>query len=105
VAHYPAKLLKKEYRYDENSLFLPPQRHRPCPLRGHRHLPLDPVHNCFPQTDPQMDIKMAKTMSVPEISSPDRALSYARADLARALNYAALEAVKTLGEKPVIKLY
>jgi hypothetical protein len=51
----------------------------------------------------QMDIKMAKTMSVPEISAPDRALSYARADLARALNYAALEAVKKLGETPVIK--
>jgi len=38
-----------------------------------------------------------------EISVPDRALAYARADLARALNYAALEAVKKLGETPVIK--
>jgi hypothetical protein len=38
-----------------------------------------------------------------KISAPDRALSYAQADLARALNYAALEAVKKLGETPVIK--
>jgi hypothetical protein len=46
-----------------------------------------------------LDIKMAKTMSSgTEISAPDLALSYAQADLARALNYAALEAVKKLGE-------
>jgi hypothetical protein len=51
----------------------------------------------------RMDIKMAKTMSTTEISAPDQALSYAQADLARALNYAALEAVKKLGETPVIK--
>ena len=51
----------------------------------------------------RMDIKMAKTMSATEISAPDQALSYAQADLARALNYAAMEAVKKLGETPVIK--
>jgi len=52
----------------------------------------------------RMDIKMAKTMSSgTEISAPDQALSYAQADLARALNYAAMEALKKLGETPVIK--
>lgn len=51
----------------------------------------------------RMDIKMAKTMSSSEISTPDKALSYAQADLARALNYAALDALKKLGETPVIK--
>jgi hypothetical protein len=52
----------------------------------------------------RMDIKMAKTMSSGlEISAPDKALSYAQADLARALNYAGMEALKKLGETPVIK--
>lgn len=52
----------------------------------------------------RMDIKMAKTMSSSiEISAPDQALSYAKADMARALNYAGMEALKELGEKPVIK--
>jgi hypothetical protein len=52
----------------------------------------------------RMDIKMAKTMSSNiEISAPDQALSYAKADLARVLNYAGMEALKTLGETPVIK--
>ncbi|MFA4957727.1 MAG: hypothetical protein WC556_12230 [Candidatus Methanoperedens sp.] len=52
----------------------------------------------------RMDIKMAKTMSSgTEISAPDQALSYAQADLARALNYAAMDALKKLGETPVIK--
>ena len=52
----------------------------------------------------RLDIKMAKTMSSgAEISAPDRALSYAQADLARALNYAAMDALKKLGETPVIK--
>ncbi|HMB46541.1 MAG TPA: hypothetical protein VKL21_12050, partial [Candidatus Methanoperedens sp.] len=51
----------------------------------------------------RMDIKMAKTMSAnPEISAPDQALSYAKADLARALNYAGMEALKSLGETPVM---
>ncbi|NJD51492.1 MAG: hypothetical protein FIB07_01340, partial [Candidatus Methanoperedens sp.] len=37
----------------------------------------------------RMDIKMAKTMSSTiEISAPDQALAYAKADLKRALNYA-----------------
>ena len=52
----------------------------------------------------RMDIKMAKTMSSNlEISAPDQALAYAKADLARALNYAGMEALKNLGETPVIK--
>ena len=52
----------------------------------------------------RMDIKMAKTMSSNlEISAPDQALSYAKADLSRALNYAGMEALKKLGERPVIK--
>jgi hypothetical protein len=51
----------------------------------------------------RMDIKMAKTMSATEISAPDQALSYAQADLARALNYAGMEALKKLGETPVTK--
>src|SRR3990172_8953505 len=52
----------------------------------------------------RMDIKMAKTMSSNiEISAPDRALSYAKADLARALNYAGMEALKKLGQTPVIR--
>ncbi len=47
----------------------------------------------------RLDIKIAKTMSSGiEISAPDRALSYAQADLALALNYAAMEAVKKLGD-------
>ncbi|KAB2945528.1 hypothetical protein [Candidatus Methanoperedens sp. BLZ2] len=51
----------------------------------------------------RMDIKMAKTMSSNiEISAPDQALAYAKADLKRALNYAAMEALKKLGETPVI---
>ena len=45
----------------------------------------------------RMDIKMAKTMSSNiEISAPDQALAYAKADLERALNYAAMEALKNL---------
>lgn len=52
----------------------------------------------------RMDIKMAKTMSSNiEISAPDEGLSFAKADLARALNYAGMEALKKLGETPVIK--
>ncbi|MCX9027484.1 MAG: hypothetical protein OIN86_04825, partial [Candidatus Methanoperedens sp.] len=52
----------------------------------------------------RMDIRMAKTMSSNlEISAPDQALSYAKADLSRALNYAGMEALKKLGESPVIK--
>jgi hypothetical protein len=52
----------------------------------------------------RMDLKMAKTMSSDtEISAPDKALSYAQADLARALNYAAMEALKKLGETPIIR--
>ncbi|KAB2948082.1 MAG: hypothetical protein F9K14_02190 [Candidatus Methanoperedens sp.] len=51
----------------------------------------------------RMDIKMAKTMSSNiEISAPDQVLAYAKADLKRALNYAAMEALKKLGETPVI---
>jgi hypothetical protein len=52
----------------------------------------------------RIDIKMAKTMSPgTEITAPDQVLSYAQADLARALNYAAMEALKKLGETPVLK--
>ncbi|NJD76285.1 MAG: hypothetical protein FIB08_04210 [Candidatus Methanoperedens sp.] len=52
----------------------------------------------------RLDIKMAKTMSTGiEVTAPDTALQYAKADLARAVNYAGMDALKTLGETPVIK--
>ncbi len=52
----------------------------------------------------RLDIKMAKTMSAGiEVTAPDTALQYAKADLARAINYAGMDALKTLGETPVIK--
>jgi len=51
----------------------------------------------------RMDINMAKTMSSGlEISSADTAMQYARADIARAINYAGMEALKQLGKTPVI---
>jgi len=51
----------------------------------------------------RMDVRMATAMSKPvEISAPDTALTYAKADLARAINYAGMDAVKQLGETPVI---
>lgn len=51
----------------------------------------------------RMDVRMAKAMSSPgEISAPDTALLYAKADLARAINYAGMDALKQLGETPVI---
>ncbi|MDP3106323.1 MAG: hypothetical protein Q8M95_17155 [Candidatus Methanoperedens sp.] len=52
----------------------------------------------------RMDVRMATAMSSHgEISAPDTALLYAKADLARAINYAGMDAVKQLGETPVIK--
>jgi len=52
-----------------------------------------------------MDIKMARTMSSStEISAPDKALAYAQADLARALNYAAMEALKNLAKRRLSNL-
>ncbi|MBU3967009.1 MAG: hypothetical protein KKG76_06520 [Euryarchaeota archaeon] len=51
----------------------------------------------------RMDVRMATAMSKPvEISAPDTALTYAKADLARAINYAGMDALKQLGETPVI---
>jgi len=51
----------------------------------------------------RLDIKMGKTMSSNlEVTAPDRALHYARADIARAINYAGMDALKQLGETPVI---
>lgn len=51
----------------------------------------------------RMDVRMATAMSTPvEISAPDNALMYAKADLARAINYAGMDALKQLGETPVI---
>src|SRR3990172_4751981 len=51
----------------------------------------------------RMDVNMAKAMSARgEISAPDNALLYAKADMARAINYAGMKALKQLGETPVI---
>ncbi len=53
----------------------------------------------------RLDINMAKTMSSSlEVTSADKAIQYARADIARAVNYAGLEALKQIGETPVIKV-
>ena len=47
---------------------------------------------------------MAKTMSSSlEVTSADKAMEYARADIARAVNYAGMDALKQIGETPVIK--
>jgi len=51
----------------------------------------------------RMDVNTAKSMSARgEISAPDNALLYAKADMARAINYAGMNALKQLGETPVI---
>jgi hypothetical protein len=51
----------------------------------------------------RLDINMAKAISSGgEITAPDTTLQYAKADLARAVNYAGLAALKTLGETPVV---
>ena len=51
----------------------------------------------------RMDVNIAKAMTVRgEISAPDTALTYAKADLARAINYAGMDALKQLGQMPVI---
>ncbi len=52
----------------------------------------------------RQDVRMAKTMSSSlEVTSGDEAMQYARADIARAMNYAGMEALKQIGETPVIK--
>src|SRR3972149_5492818 len=52
----------------------------------------------------RLDINMAKTMSSSlEVTSADKAMQYARADIARAVNYAGMDALKQIGETPVIK--
>ena len=51
----------------------------------------------------RLDVNIAKAMSTPgEISAPDTALMYAEADLARSINYAGMDALKQLGQTPVI---
>ncbi len=51
----------------------------------------------------RMDVNIAKAMSARgEISAPDTTLMYAKADLARAINYAGMDALKQLGQTPVI---
>ncbi len=51
----------------------------------------------------KMDVNIARAISSPgEISAPDTALMYAKADLARAINYAGMDAQKQLGQTPVI---
>ncbi|NOR60037.1 MAG: hypothetical protein GQ469_05345, partial [Methanosarcinales archaeon] len=53
----------------------------------------------------QMDARMASSMSTDtDINAADTALFYARADLARIVNYAGMEALKQMGETPVIAL-
>src|SRR3989304_5918932 len=52
----------------------------------------------------RLDINMAKTMSSSlEVTSADKAIQYARADIARAVNYAGMGTLKQIGETPVIK--
>ncbi len=52
----------------------------------------------------RQDVRMAKTMSSSlEVTSGDEAMQFARADIARAMNYAGMEALKQIGETPVIK--
>ena len=51
----------------------------------------------------RLDVNMAKTMSSSlEVGAADEAMKYAGADLARAMNYAGMEAMKQIGETPVI---
>jgi hypothetical protein len=53
----------------------------------------------------QMDSRMASSMTKDtDINAADTALLYARADLARIVNYAGMEALKQMGETPVIAL-
>jgi hypothetical protein len=53
----------------------------------------------------QMDVRMASSMATDaDINAADTALLYARADLARIVNYAGMEALKQMGETPVIAL-
>lgn len=52
----------------------------------------------------RMDVSMAKAISSRgEVQAADTALLYAKADLARAINYAGMDALKQLGETPLIK--
>ncbi len=52
----------------------------------------------------KMDASMASAMATDvDISAADTALLYARADLARIVNYAGMEALKQMGETPVIE--
>jgi hypothetical protein len=52
----------------------------------------------------RMDVSMAKAISSRgEVRAADTALLYAKADLARAINYAGMDALKQLGETPLIK--
>lgn len=54
----------------------------------------------------RQDINMAKTMSSNlEVTAADTALQYAWADIARAINYGGLEALKKIGEAPVVQPY
>ena len=51
----------------------------------------------------QMDARMASSMGTDtDINAADTALLYARADLARIVNYAGMAALKQMGETPVI---
>jgi hypothetical protein len=51
----------------------------------------------------QMDARMASSMATnTDINAADTALLYARADLARIVNYAGMAALKQMGETPVI---
>ena len=52
----------------------------------------------------RMDARMATAMATDtDINAADTALLYARADLARIVNYAGMEALKQMGETPVIE--
>jgi hypothetical protein len=52
----------------------------------------------------QMDARMASAMTPDtDIKAADTALLYARADLARIVNYAGMAALKQMGETPVIE--
>ncbi len=52
----------------------------------------------------RQDVRMAKTMSSSlEVTSGDESMQFARADIARAMNYAGMEALQQIGETPVIR--
>ncbi|HUW66832.1 MAG TPA: hypothetical protein VMW20_02160, partial [Candidatus Nanoarchaeia archaeon] len=53
----------------------------------------------------RMDGEMASAVAAGnDVDTADTALRYAQADIARAVNYAGMEALKQMGETPVIEM-